>query len=103
MRNIPHDISIICGDKEAIQTNKYLLSVCSPTLRSLLSTPCQIIFLPGVSISSIRNLLNIINSGFSVSEKISNEDIKEITETALLLSIDINELCTNKFRETNSR
>ena len=49
----------------------------------------QIFFLPDFSIG---NLLNIINSGFSVTEKLSNEDINEITETSQLLSIDIKEL-----------
>lgn len=53
----------------------------------------QIIFLPDVSTLSIRNLHNIINSGFSVTEKLSNEDIKEITDTAQLLSMDIKEFC----------
>ena len=98
MKNIPHDVSIISGDNEEIQTNKYLLSVFSPILRNLLSNPgdtSQIIFLPDVSTLPIRNLLNIINSGFSVTEKISNEDIKEITETSQLLSIDITELCND--------
>ena len=95
MKNIPGDVSIISGDNEEIQTNKYLLSVFSPILRNLLTSTCdtsQIIFFPDSSTLSIRNLLNIINSGFSVTEKISNEDITEITETALLLSIDIKEL-----------
>ena len=68
----------------------------SPTLRNLLSSPLdtfQIIFLPDVSTLAIRNVHNILNSGFSVTEKLSNEDIKEITETAQLLSIDITEFC----------
>ena len=33
---------------------------------------------------------------FFVTEKISNEDIKDITETAQLLSIDIKELCNDE-------
>ena len=96
MENIPNDVAIISGDNEEIQTNKYLLSVFSPTLRNLLSSPLdtfQIIFVPDFSTLSIRNLLNILNSGFSVTEKISNEDIKEITDTAQLLSMDIKEFC----------
>ena len=54
----------------------------------------QIIFLPDVSTLSIRNLHKIINknnninNGFGVTDKLSNEDIKEIKETAQLLSID---------------
>ena len=97
MKNSPHDVAIISGDNEEIQTNKYLLSLISPSLINLLlSSPfdtVQIIFLPDVSTLSIRNLHNIINSGFSVTEKLSNEDIIEITETAQLLSIDIREFC----------
>ena len=96
IKNIPNDVAIISGNNEEIQTNKLLLAVISPTLRNLLSSPLntfQIIFLPDVSTLSIRNLQNIINSGFSVTEKLSYEDIKEITETAQLLSIDITEFC----------
>ena len=99
MKNIPHDVSIISGDNEEVQTNIYLLSVFSPILRNQLSTSLdttQIIYLPDFSTFSIRNLLNIINSGFSVTEGESNEDIKEITETAQLLSIDITELCKDE-------
>ncbi len=59
----------------------------------------QIIFLPDVSTLSIRNLHKIINknnninNGFAVTDKLSNEDIKEITDTAQLLSMDIKEFC----------
>ena len=96
MKNVPNDVAIISGENDEIQTNKYLLAVFSPTLRNLLSSPLDTfstIFLPDVSTLAIRNLHNIINSGFSVTEKLSNEDIKEITETAQLLSIDITEFC----------
>ena len=43
------NVSMISGDNEEIQTNKYLLSVFSPSLRNLLSSPLdtyQNIFLP---------------------------------------------------------
>ena len=59
----------------------------------------QIIFLPDVSTLSIRNLYKIINknnninNGFAVTDKLSNEDIKKITDTAQLLSMDIKEFC----------
>ena len=53
----------------------------------------QNICLPDFSTFSIQNLINIIDSGFAITEKLSNEDIKEITEIAQLLSIDITELC----------
>ena len=99
MKNIPHDVSIISGDNEEIQTNKYLLSVFSPILRNQLSSPfdtSKIVFLPDVSTFSIRNLLNIIGNGFSITEKISKEAMREITETVQLLSIDITELCNDE-------
>ena len=99
MKNIPNDVAIISGDNEEIQTNKYLLAVFSLTLKNLLSSPMDtfhIIFLPDVSTLSITNLHNIINSGFSITEKLSNEDIKEITETAQLLFIDIKEISNDK-------
>ena len=35
LKNFPHDVSIISGDNEEIQTNKYLLALFSPTLRNL--------------------------------------------------------------------
>ena len=38
----------------------------------------------------------MINNGFAVTEKISNEDINEITETAQLLSIEMKELYHDK-------
>ena len=59
----------------------------------------QIIFLPDVSTLSMRNLHKIINknnninNGFGVTDKLSNEDIKEITDTAQLLSMVIKEFC----------
>ena len=75
LKNIPNDVAIISGDNEEIQTNKYLLAMISPTLRNLPSSPLdldtfQIIFLPDVSTLSIRNVQNIINSGFSVTKKL---------------------------------
>ena len=96
MNNLPNDVAIFSGDNDEIQTNKYLLAVFSPTLRNLLSSPLdtfQIIYLPDVSTLSIIYLQNIISSGFSVTEKLSKEDIMKITETAQLLSINITEFC----------
>ena len=84
LKNFPHDVTIISGGNEEIQTNKSLLSVFSPILRNLLSTlfdTSQIIFLPDITTLSIRHLINIINRGFAVTEQISNGDIKEIKGT----------------------
>ena len=89
LKSFPHDVSIISGDNQEIRTNKYILSVFSPSLRILLSAPLdtyQIIFLPDFPSLSIRNFLNIIDCGFAITEVISNEDIKEIRETAEILS-----------------
>ena len=98
MTNLPNDVTIISGEYDEIQTNKYLLSLFSPNLRHLLSTPCCItssIFLPGCSTFSIKYLLDIITTGYTFTEGIFSEDteeINEIRETAELLSIDIGKL-----------
>ena len=81
MKNIPNDVTIISGDNEEIQSNKYILSLFSPTLRHLLSTSSTVL-LPECSTFSIKYLLNMVNQGFAVTDRISNEAIKEITETA---------------------
>ena len=96
MRNIPNDVKL--------QSNKSILSLFSPNLRHLLSTSSTVL-LPECSTSSIKYLLNIVNHGFAVTDRISNKDIKEVTETALLLSLDLGELYHDKtvpcFVETN--
>ena len=38
----------------------------------------------------------MINNGFVITEKLSNEDINEIIETAQLLSIEMGQLCHDK-------
>ena len=38
----------------------------------------------------------MINNGFVGTEKLSNEDINEIMETAQIMSIEIGELCHEK-------
>ena len=95
MRNISNDVTIISGDNEEIQSNKYILSLFCPTIRHLLSAS-SILLLPECSIFSIKYLLNVINNGFAVAEKLSNEDIKEITQTAKLMSIEMKELYHDK-------
>ena len=88
MTNIPNDVTIISGDNEEIESNKYILSLFSPILRSALSNSSTLL-LPDCSSLSIRYLLNIINTGFSVTEKLSNGHVIEIIRTAKLLSIEI--------------
>ena len=91
MKSIPYDVTIISGDNEEIFSNKYILSLFSSTLRHLLSTSSTLLF-PECSTFSIKYLLNMITNGFVVTEKLSNEDINEITKTADLFSIEISEL-----------
>ena len=102
MAHISNDIRIITGDNEEIQTNKYLLSVFSPTLRPLLFTPCctsPTRLLPDCSSSSIKHLLNIITIGFTAADEVI--DINEVLETAKLLYVDIKELgCADNFNNT---
>merc|ERR1719495_1902763 len=78
MKNISNDVTIISGDNEEIQSNKYILSIFCPTLRQFLSTSSTLLF-PECSTFSIQYLLNIIENGFAVTEKLSNEAINEIT------------------------
>ena len=95
MRNISDDVTIISGDNEEIRINKYILSIFCPTLTHLLSTSSTF-FLPECSTFSIKYLLNIITNGFAVTEKLSNEDVNEIIETAQVLSIEMRELYHDK-------
>ena len=91
MRNVPNDVTIISGDNEEIQSNTYILSLFSSTLRRFLSTSSTLLF-PECSTFSVKYVLNMINIGFVVTQKLSNEDINEIIETAQLLSIEMGEL-----------
>ena len=95
MRNIPNDVTIISGDNEEIFSNKYILSLFSSTLRHLLSTSSTLIF-PECSTLSIKYLLNLINNGFVVTEKLSAKNINEISKTAKLLSIEKLVLCQDE-------
>ena len=76
-------------------SNKYILSVFCPTLRQLLATSSTLL-LPGCSTFSIKYLFNIIENGFAVTEKLSYQDINEITDTAKLLTIEMRELYHDK-------
>ena len=84
MRNIPYDITLISGENEEIESNKHILSIFCPTLTHLLSTSSTF-FLPECSTFSIRYLLDLITNGYAVTEKLSNEEIDEIIETAQVL------------------
>ena len=87
----PNDVTIISGDNEEIESNSYILSIFSPTLRLHLSTSSTLL-LPECSTFSIKYLLNMIEYGFAVTEELSSDDIDQITSTAQLLSIEMREL-----------
>ena len=99
MSNVSDDVTIISGDNGKIQSNIYILSLFCPTLRHLLSTSSTLL-LPECSTFSIKCLLNMINKGFSVTDKLSKEDINEVRDTAKLLSIKMGKLYINYRDET---
>merc|ERR1719187_3102008 len=86
MKSIPDDVTIISGDNEEIQSNKYILSIFCPSLGQLLSASSTPL-LPECSTFSIKYLLSILENGFAVTKKLSNKSINEITKTAQLLSM----------------
>ena len=95
MRNVSNDGTIISGDNEEIQSNNYILSMFCPTLGHLLSASSTL-FLPECSTFSIKYLLDMINNGFAVTEKLSNEGTNDIIETAQVLSIEMRTLHYDK-------
>ena len=84
---------------DEMKTTKYLLSLFSPNIITLLSTPCCIsptLFLPDCSTFSLYHLINIITigytTGFAVTDGMSSEEIKEIKDAAIYLSVDLKDL-----------
>ena len=89
------DVTIISGELDEIKTHKYLLTLLSPSIRPLLSTPCCIaptLLLPDCSTFSLQHLINIITTGYTVTEGMSSEEIIKITQAAQLLSVDMKDL-----------
>ena len=89
------DVTIISGEMDEIKTNKYLLLLCSPNLIPLLSTPCCIsptLLLPDCSTFSLQHLVNIITTGYTVTEGMSSKEMNEITEAGQLLSVELKNL-----------
>ena len=87
-----NDVTVISREGEEIQTNKYLLSLFSPSLRHFLSNPTCVsptLLLPDCSAMSIKCLLDIIEVGFTYTQGITSEDIKEVSD---VMSIDIEDL-----------
>ena len=94
--DLPHDITIISGENDAITANKYLLSIFNPNLSPLLSSPCctsPTLYLPDCSTSSINNIINIITNGFSPINNVFYNDKDEVVSTANVLGVEIMELC----------
>ena len=89
LSKLQNDVAIISGDNEEIQTNKYLLSLFSPTLHSLLSTLCctpPTIILPDCSTSSIQQFIEVIKGGNNFNEGLSEEDAKDVEDVGQILS-----------------
>merc|ERR1712110_741563 len=86
LTNLPRDLTIISGENEEIQTNKYLLSLFSPSISSLLLNACPaVVLLPDCSTTSIKHVINIINSGVSTSDSYYS-DKNSVLATAKLLN-----------------
>jgi len=95
INSLPNDITIICENHQQISSNKFLLSVLSPTLRQIFSDPfppSTTLHLPDFSSVSVKQFLNIISKGFTNSSKASYRDIAEVIDIARTLSVNITSL-----------
>ena len=94
LTDLPVDVTIVSGENEEIQTNKYILSLFSPSLSVLLFSSCctsPTLFLPDWTTSSINSVIDIINNGFVKSSEHSSEKT-EIIEIGKLLSKKVDQL-----------
>ena len=84
-------ISIISGEKDEVKTNKYIFSLFSLGLSPALSNTCvsPTLLFPDCSTLSLQHLINIITTGYTVTEGMSSEELNEIIEAAQLLSVDM--------------
>merc|ERR1719186_522333 len=92
LKYFPNDMVIVSKENEEIVTNKYLLTLFSPSLSSFFNTECcisQKIFLPDSSTKSIKHLLSVINTGVAYNDNFDEVALSAIIDTAKLLSIDI--------------
>ena len=88
MNSHPNDVTIISGDNEEVQTIKYLLTLFSPTLNSILSSlhnDSTTIILPDCSTSSIQHLVDILKTGEIFSAGLSLGSLRNINEVAAIL------------------
>ena len=89
---LPNDVTIFSGDNDEIPTNKYLLSLLSPTLHSLFSTLCctpPTIILPDCSTSSIQQFIGIIKRGKNFNKGLSEKDTKDVEDVGKILQINM--------------
>ena len=87
IENLANDVTIISADNEAIETNKYLLSLKSPTLFQLFSASASnshFLFLPDCSSSSIKSVISPPSTSFEYN----TDQMKEHIETFKILDID---------------
>ena len=81
---------------DEIKTPKYILSLFSlNSIIPLLYNPGSIsptLLLPDCSTFSLQHLVNIITTGYTVTEGMSTEEMNEITEAAKVLSVHMKDL-----------
>ena len=86
------DITVICNDRKAVSTTKFLLAFYSPILQNILKTveyqTSLYLYLP-VSSGSVMNLLNILATGKAVSK--DTHDLVQVNEIAQILGIQFHE------------
>lgn len=66
LQNLPNDVTIISGDNQEVHTSKFILSMFSPNLHNLLSTPNSdyiTLLIPDILASSIKTVVDIITCG----------------------------------------
>lgn len=106
LNNLVNDIIIVSGDKEEIPANKMILSIFSPNLCNLFSDPyfiSTILLIPDCSSISIKHLLSIITTGFTMINQVSFKVSNDIIETAKVLSINLNDFIVETVDKTNSQ
>jgi len=87
--NLSYDIEIIASGGERLATNRFILSIFSPFLQSLLKENRGVsttLHLPDCSLRSLKHLLSLFTGGISL---INFFEINDLNETAKLLSVDL--------------
>jgi len=87
--NLSYDIEIIASGGERLATNRFILSIFSPFLQSLLKENRGVsttLHLPDCSLRSLKHLLSLFTGGISL---INFFEINDLNETAKLLLVDL--------------